>query len=86
MSLNAMGPIGGDGVPPGIDPKFVSADRDGAAILIPMGITSENVAAQFGVSRETQDAFAAESHARAHRAQEEGLFKEEILPVRVRHI
>lgn len=30
-----------------------------------------------------QDAFAAESHARAHRAQEEGLFEEEILPVRV---
>lgn len=31
----------------------------------------------------TQDAFAAESHARAHLAQEEGLFDEEIVPVRV---
>ena len=51
---------------------------------MPMGITSENVAARFGVGREEQDAFAAESHARAHRAQREGLFEEEILPVRVR--
>lgn len=80
MSLNAMG---GSVLPAGIDPKFVAADRDGAAMLIPMGITSENVAARFGVGRAEQDAFAAESQARAHRAQEEGLFEEEILPVRV---
>ena len=80
MSLNSMG---GAGVPAGIDPDFIAGDRDGAAVLLPMGITSENVAAQFGVSRDQQDAFAAESHARAQRAQEEGLFDEEILPVRV---
>ncbi|CAN0075747.1 unnamed protein product, partial [Ectocarpus sp. 4 AP-2014] len=40
MSLNAMG--GGGGLPPEIDPKFIKADRDGAAVLLPMGITSEN--------------------------------------------
>lgn len=81
MSMNSMG---GSGPPPGIDLKFVSEDRDAAAVLIPMGITSENVAAKFGVSREHQDAFSVESHARAHRAQEEGLFEEEILAIRVR--
>lgn len=80
MSLNAMG---GSELPAGIDPKFVASDREGAAVLLPMGITSENVAARYGISRAEQDAFAAESHARAHRAQEEGLFEEEILPVRV---
>ena len=46
-----------------------------------MGITSENVAAQFGVSREVQDAFAAASHAKAAAAQRAGKFKEEIVPV-----
>ena len=80
MSLNSMG---GAGVPPGIDPDFVKNDREGAAVLLPMGITSENVAEQFGVGRVEQDIFAAESHSRAQRAQEEGLFDEEILPVRV---
>lgn len=80
MSLTSMG----GAMPAGIDPKFIASDREGAAVLIPMGITSENVAGKFGVSREEQDAFAAESHTRAQRAQEEGLFDEEILPVRVR--
>lgn len=53
MSLNAMGG-GGGGLPPGIDPKFIQADRDGAAVLLPMGITSENVAAKFGITRDEQ--------------------------------
>lgn len=53
MSLNAMGG-GAGGLPPGIDPKFIQADRDGAAVLIPMGITSENVAAKFGIGRAEQ--------------------------------
>lgn len=48
----------------------------------PMGITSENVAEKFGVSREKQDQFAAESHAKAAKAQKAGLF-EEIIPVKV---
>ena len=48
-----------------------------------MGITSENVAAQFGISREEQDRFAAESQARASRAQKQGLFKDEIVPLTV---
>ena len=48
-----------------------------------MGITAELVAEQYGISREDQDAFAAESHRRAAAALEGGIFKEEIVPVTV---
>ncbi len=50
---------------------------------IHMGITAENVAAQFGISREDQDALAAESHRRASAAIAEGRFKEQIVPVEI---
>jgi acetyl-CoA C-acetyltransferase len=50
----------------------------------PMGITAENVAAKWGVSREEQDALAVESHRRAVRATAAGYFKEQILPVEVK--
>jgi len=46
-----------------------------------MGITAENVAAQYGLTREMQDEFAAESHKRAAAAQAAGYFKEQICPV-----
>jgi len=49
--------------------------------LIPMGQTSENVARRFGIGRESQDRYACDSHAKAFRAQKEGRFKEEIIPV-----
>ncbi|XP_053116259.1 3-ketoacyl-CoA thiolase, peroxisomal isoform X1 [Hemicordylus capensis] len=49
--------------------------------LIPMGITSENVAERFGVSRKKQDAFALASQQKAARAQQMGWFKNEIVPV-----
>ncbi|XP_063159372.1 3-ketoacyl-CoA thiolase, peroxisomal isoform X2 [Candoia aspera] len=49
--------------------------------LIPMGITSENVAERFGVSREKQDAFAFASQQKATQAQKLGWFKNEIVPV-----
>lgn len=45
------------------------------------GITAENVAKQFNVSREEQDAFALESHCRAVKALHDRVFAEEILPV-----
>ena len=50
--------------------------------MIPMGITSENVSAKFGISREKQDALAAASHEKAAKAQKAGLFKSEIVPVK----
>ena len=49
-----------------------------------MGITAENVAGRYGVSREDQDALAVQSHQRAGRAIAEGRFKEQITPVEVR--
>uniref|UniRef100_A0A3Q1AN81 Acetyl-CoA acyltransferase 1 n=2 Tax=Amphiprion ocellaris TaxID=80972 RepID=A0A3Q1AN81_AMPOC len=54
--------------------------------LIPMGITSENVAERFGVSREKQDAFALSSQQKAARAQSLGRFDQEIVPVTTRFV
>ena len=48
-----------------------------------MGATAENVAERYGVSREDQDAFAAESHRRAADARDAGRFDDEIVPVEV---
>ena len=48
-----------------------------------MGVTAENVATDFGVSRADQDALAAESHRRAAAAQAAGYFSEQILPVEI---
>ncbi len=48
---------------------------------IHMGVTAENIAAKWGISREEQDALAVESHNRAQRATEAGYFKEQIMPV-----
>ena len=49
-----------------------------------MGVTAENVAAEHGISRADQDAFALESQNRAAAAIEAGYFKEQIVPVEVR--
>lgn len=46
-----------------------------------MGDTAENVAEKYGISREDQDAFAAESQRRAAAALEAGIFRDEIVPV-----
>jgi acetyl-CoA C-acetyltransferase len=48
-----------------------------------MGITAEEIVSRYGVSREDQDAFAAESQRRAQAAISAGLFKDEIVPVPV---
>lgn len=48
------------------------------------GVTAENVANQYQITREEQDAFALESHIRAIRAIESGVFKDEILPVELK--
>jgi acetyl-CoA C-acetyltransferase len=46
-----------------------------------MGVTAENVAGKWGVSREDQDKLAVESHRRAAEATEKGYFKDQILPI-----
>ncbi|MBA1279631.1 acetyl-CoA C-acyltransferase family protein [Stutzerimonas stutzeri] len=49
-----------------------------------MGLTAENVAERYGISREQQDALALGSQARAARALENGYFREQIVPVEIR--
>jgi acetyl-CoA acyltransferase 1 len=61
----------------------ITTNPTAKACLLPMGVTSENVAEKFKVSRETQDKFALESHLRAFKAQQQGLFKDEIVPVKL---
>jgi acetyl-CoA C-acetyltransferase len=48
---------------------------------IHMGVTAENVAAKYGITREMQDALAVQSHNRAQKATEAGYFKDQIVPV-----
>ena len=48
---------------------------------LPMGLTAENVAEQYGIEREIQDLFAYNSQLRARKAIDEGRFKEQIVPV-----
>ena len=48
---------------------------------IHMGVTAENIAAKWGISREEQDALAVESHQRAQKATEAGYFQSQIMPV-----
>jgi acetyl-CoA C-acetyltransferase len=50
---------------------------------IHMGVTAENVARKYDISRETQDALALESHRRAANAITKGYFKEQILPITI---
>jgi len=50
-----------------------------------MGVTAENVAKQFEISREDQDSLALESHRRAIQAWDEGRFKEQIVPVVIKN-
>jgi acetyl-CoA C-acetyltransferase len=51
---------------------------------IHMAITAENVAQQFGITRETQDELAYESHRRATKAIAAGYFKEQIVPIEIK--
>jgi acetyl-CoA C-acetyltransferase len=48
---------------------------------IHMGVTAENLADSHGISREEQDEFSVESHRRAAKAQDDGLFEQQIVPV-----
>jgi acetyl-CoA acyltransferase 1 len=61
----------------------VMTTQEAEDCLIPMGFTSENVASDFGISREAQDKFAAASFQKAAAAQQAGKFKAEILPIKV---
>jgi acetyl-CoA acyltransferase len=75
MSLVPMG-----GHKPSANPALMSSMP---GVYTPMGITAENVAQRFEVSRADQDAFALQSHQRASAAIEAGKFKDEIVPIEV---
>lgn len=75
----------GAGVMPERMSDAVLSNPESSDCLVPMGITSENVARQYNVSRDVQDTFAANSFAKAAAAQNAGKFKDEIVPVRVRY-
>ncbi|MBB6669771.1 acetyl-CoA C-acyltransferase [Cohnella nanjingensis] len=66
------------GFKPAPHPDIVAQMPD---VYIAMGHTAENVAERFGVSREDQDRFAAESHRKAAEALRSGAFREETVPV-----
>ncbi|KAE8541243.1 hypothetical protein D1P53_002600 [Cryptococcus gattii VGV] len=74
----------GAGVLPEKMSEEVLSNPEAADCLTPMGITSENVAKQYNISRDVQDTFAANSFGKAAAAQKAGKFKEEIIPVKVR--
>lgn len=61
-----------------------SPNKDARDCIMAMGLTSENVVERYGVSRADQDALAVMSHQRAAKAQAEGWFEKEIVPVHTR--
>jgi acetyl-CoA C-acetyltransferase len=67
--------------PGGFNPRLFGRDSAFPFVYIPMGMTAENVAERFAVSRQDQDAFAKLSQDRAVAAQEQGFFAREITPV-----
>lgn len=76
----SMIPMGGN--KPSFSPAIFS-NNENIAIGYGMGITAENVAQQWSISREQQDLFAAESHRRALHAADNGEFAAEITPYEV---
>lgn len=75
------------GIPTDVSPTLLESNaKDARDCLMPMGITSENVAERYGVDRKSQDEYAVRSHGRASRAQKEGRFDWETVPVKVRRI
>jgi acetyl-CoA acyltransferase len=59
--------------------------QDNPGIYYPMGKTAEIVANRYGISREAQDVYALQSQQRTARAQAEGLFADEIVPMAVKY-
>jgi acetyl-CoA acyltransferase len=71
-------PMGGYKIAP--NPYLVDHYPD---VYLSMGLTAENLARKYGISREEQDRFALQSHQRAIAAMDAGKFRDEIVPLRV---
>jgi acetyl-CoA acyltransferase len=79
--VESMSMIGMGGDRPTPNPRLMAERPE---IFVTMGMTSENVAQRFDVTRADQDAFAVTSHQKAAKAIAEGRFKNEIIPVETR--
>ncbi len=75
----SMVPMGGNKTVPNL--KLIEKYPEGYTA---MGVTAENVAQKFKITREDQDAFALKSHLKAATAIKAGKFKDEILPIKVK--
>ena len=80
--VESMSMVPMSGNTPSLSPAMFARDED-VGIAYGMGLTAEKVAQQWKVSREAQDRFACESHARALKAQQAGEFAAEISPMTV---
>lgn len=79
LETMSMIPMGGNVVRP--NPRLVETYPD---YYLNMGLTAENVARKYEISREQADEFAFQSHKKAIAAIDEGKFRDEIVPVTVR--
>ncbi|HEX5038437.1 MAG TPA: thiolase family protein [bacterium] len=79
--VESMSHVPMGGFNPSLNEKFFAEGAPQA--YISMGMTAENVAAKYKISREDQDKFAAASHQKAAKAHAEGRFKNEMVPVEV---
>jgi acetyl-CoA acyltransferase len=79
LETMSMIPMGGNKVT--LNRQLVETHPE---VFTPMGVTAENIARRWEVSRADQDAFALRSHQRAVAAQQKGVFKDEIVPVSTR--
>ena len=77
----SMIPMGGHKIAP--NPALIESDPD---TYLSMGLTAENLAREFGIRRDEQDAFALESHRKALAAIDAGRFKDEIVSLPVREV
>jgi len=81
MESMSMIPMGGNKISP--NPTLIETNPD---TYLSMGLTAENLAEEYRISREEQDAFALESHRKALAAIDAGNFKKEIVPLAVRDV
>ncbi|KJY01581.1 3-ketoacyl-coA thiolase like protein [Zymoseptoria brevis] len=75
---------GGDRLERPFAEEILAANQEARDCMQPMGQTSENVGADFHITRESQDRYAAESYRRAEVAQKAGWFADEIAPITVK--
>lgn len=78
--VESMSHVPMGGFNPSLNPRLMQKDAPQA--YISMGITAENLAEKYKIARGEQDEFSYNSHQKAVRAMKEGLFKEEIVPVK----